>query len=66
MEYLKQKKIRVELTTNGTVFNRYDDETILNWELDHIGVSVDGLDEESYNTIRRNGDYNKFQLKIFI
>lgn len=64
MDYLKQKKIRTEFTTNGTIFNNYSLDEILDWNLDHLAISVDGVDETTYKKIRINGDYSTLKENV--
>ena len=55
MEYLKDKQIKVEFCTNGALFEKYSMSEILDWNIDLLDISVDGMDKNSYNKIRRNG-----------
>jgi radical SAM protein with 4Fe4S-binding SPASM domain len=64
MEYVSGKKIKIELTTNGKIFEVFPFEEILGWDIDIIGVSVDGIDESSYNKIRKGGDYESLKKHI--
>lgn len=64
MGYLKQKKIKTEFTTNGTIFKQYTPDEILDWNLDHLAVSVDGTDASTYNKIRINGDYSTLKENV--
>ena len=64
MEYLKEKHIKVEFCTNGVLFENYSITEILNWNIDLLDISVDGIDKESYNKIRKNGDYDRLKRNI--
>jgi MoaA/NifB/PqqE/SkfB family radical SAM enzyme len=64
MEFLKGMKIKVEFCTNGIIFERYPPEEILEWNIDLLDVSVDGTNRESYNKIRKNGDYDLLRKNI--
>jgi MoaA/NifB/PqqE/SkfB family radical SAM enzyme len=64
MGYLKNKQIKVELSTNGYLFNNYSYEEILSWDIDILDISVDGMDRDSYNKIRINGDYDCLKKHI--
>ena len=64
MEYVAGKSIKIELTTNGEIFEVFPFEEIVSWDIDIIGVSVDGIDEPSYNKIRKGGDYEKLKKNI--
>lgn len=64
MEYVSGKSIKIELTTNGEIFQIFPFEEILRWDIDIIGVSVDGIDGPSYNKIRIGGDYDTLRKNI--
>lgn len=64
MEYVSGKSIKIELTTNGEIFEIFSFEEILRWDIDIIGVSIDGIDGPSYNKIRIGGDYNKLKKSL--
>ncbi len=64
MRYASGKSIKIELTTNGTIFDLYSIEEILQWDIDILGISVDGLDKDSYHQIRRGGNYEKLVTNI--
>jgi MoaA/NifB/PqqE/SkfB family radical SAM enzyme len=64
MGYLKNKKIKVELCTNGNLFNTYSYKEILDWDIDILDISIDGMDRDSYNKIRKNGDYEVLKTQI--
>ncbi len=61
MEYMRSKRIKVEFTTNGSIFEKYSFDEILSWNIDILGISIDGVDEDSYNKIRINGNYYKLK-----
>jgi len=64
MQYVANKPIKTEITTNGMLFDLYPYEEILSWNIDIIGVSVDGIDGNSYTKIRKGGNYNKLKKNI--
>lgn len=64
MQYAAGKSIKIELTTNGSVFKRYSFEEILRWDIDILGISIDGLDKEGYQNIRKGGDYDSLEKNI--
>lgn len=64
MRYAAGKSIKIELTTNGSLFEKYSFDEILQWDIDIISISVDGIDKESYQQIRQGGDYDKLSLNI--
>lgn len=59
MHYLREKRVPVEVTTNGKLFQRFSPDEVLDFGLHTIGVSVDGYDAASYNKIRRGGDHDR-------
>ncbi len=59
MEYASGKGIKIEISTNGTVFERFTFDEILGWDIDILGVSIDGHDEKSYERIRKGGNYKR-------
>lgn len=54
---LTRHEIKVRLYTNGTLFERFRPEEIFSWGLDGIVLSIDGLDERSFERLRAGGDY---------
>lgn len=64
MEYVSSKPFPVEFTTNGTLFDKYSPQEILSWNIDILGISVDGLDKNTYEKIRLNGDYNNLKQNV--
>ena len=65
LRYASGKSIKIEVTTNGAIFNNYSYEEILSWDIDILGISVDGTDKESYHIIRKGGDYNSLRENVF-
>ncbi len=64
IEYTKKNKVGVILSTN---FNNVNDDTIksiVKLQVDKIIISIDGSDQHSYTTYRRNGDFNKVLLNL--
>ncbi len=64
MRYAAGKSIKIEITTNGTLFELYSFEEILQWDIDVIGISVDGTDKTTYQQIRKGGNYDKLKSNI--
>lgn len=64
LQYASGKSIKIELTTNGAIFDRYSFEEILQWDLDVLGISVDGTDRSAYQQIRQGGNYDKLETYI--
>lgn len=68
LNVLERRKINAILYTNGTLFDRFRSEEIMNWNISTIVVSVDGIDQKSYEQIRTGGNYCRLlkQLKEFV
>jgi len=64
IQYASNKGIKIEITTNGELFERFSNKEILSWDIDILGISVDGTDKESYEKIRIGGDYNSLNKNI--
>lgn len=64
LQYASGKSIKIDLTTNGTIFDRYSFDEILEWDIDVLGISVDGTDKSSYQQIRLGGNYDKLEANI--
>lgn len=63
LRYLKQKNIRTNLLTNGTLLTK---NLVLELKdlVSEIGVSIDGVDEESNDYIRGEGTFGKIMKSI--
>jgi MoaA/NifB/PqqE/SkfB family radical SAM enzyme len=57
MGILRENRTHAICYTNGTMLERYPHREVLDWRLRRIVVSVDGLDAESFERIRVNGNY---------
>ena len=64
MSTIRNRGIRVYLYTNGSLLERFSHDTILEWNIDTLVVSVDGTDSESYNFIRVGGDYQLLRRQL--
>lgn len=64
LDYLVDRALKTEFTTNGTLLMRFPSEEILNWNVDILGISIDGFDVASYSRYRPNGDYNALRAKV--
>ena len=64
LDDLHPKHIKVSITTNGHIFDRFEPEIILNWNIDLVSVSVDGFDADSYRLHRPGGDYKKLIANV--
>lgn len=58
LDYLTKMKIRHSFYTNGAFMKRFSINKIMDWDIDTIVVSVDGLDAESHKKIRIGSEYN--------
>jgi radical SAM protein with 4Fe4S-binding SPASM domain len=64
LQYASNKGIKIEIATNGELFERFMNKKILSWDIDILGVSVDGIDKDSYEKIRIGGRYDNLVQKI--
>lgn len=58
LRYASNKGLKIEITTNGELFERFTNREILTWDIDILGISVDGTDKDSYEKIRTGGKYD--------
>lgn len=63
LKYAKNRNLEVALNTNGVELDRFVD-NILEVGVDELYVSVDAVDIELYEKIRRLGDLNKVSAAI--
>ena len=60
ISYAKQQGIKnVNLNTNAVFLSSEMAQGLIDCGLDRVIISIDGATEESYNKIRRGGDFNK-------
>jgi len=64
LEYLADKNIKTEFTTNGTLMMRLPSDEILSMHIDLLGISIDGFDAASYSLYRPGGDYNTLRERV--
>lgn len=64
MHILRINKIRSVLYTNGTLFDLYEPQKILDWNLSVLVVSIDGTDKRSFDRLRLGGDYWSIRSKL--
>lgn len=64
MQTLQSSGIEGVLYTNGTLLARYSPETILDWNLSTIVLSIDGVDARSFNRLRVGGDYQTIRADL--
>lgn len=64
LRYLKQKKIRVSVTTNGTLFAKMSEEKmdIIRNTIDNVFISLDSADKDRFDYIR--GEKGTFELVL--
>lgn len=62
LNHLSEKKIRYSFYTNGTFLKKFTTNEIVNWNIDTLVVSVDGLDNESYGKIRIGKEVNQYDV----
>jgi len=67
LKYAKEKGFKTSLYTNGTLIDKDNVEQLV-ISLDSIHFSLDGAKKETYEYIRRGGDFNKVvdNLSLFI
>ena len=65
LAYAKQKGIRpIQFTTNATLLDEDTAKKMIDLELDFISFSVDSIDPETYEKIRKGADLNKVLKNI--
>jgi MoaA/NifB/PqqE/SkfB family radical SAM enzyme len=64
LDYLKKRLLKVEIITNGTLLRKFTPIIILDWEIDILGISIDGHDEASYKQHRPGGNYQDLRQKV--
>jgi MoaA/NifB/PqqE/SkfB family radical SAM enzyme len=64
LDYLKGRRFKVEIITNGTLLSKFTPRRILDWGIDILGISIDGYDEASYKQHRPGGDYLDLRQRI--
>ena len=64
LDYAKSRKVDVDITSNGTIFDVLSFEEIAASSIVMLGISVDGVDERSYAKIRLGGDYAKLRAHM--
>jgi radical SAM protein with 4Fe4S-binding SPASM domain len=62
--YAKKKKIFTRLHTNGSLLSENLSQEIIQAGLDRISFSFDGFDKETYEKIRRGGNFDKTVANI--
>lgn len=59
IKYCRQYNVRTELSTNTSLLNEKVSRDIINSGLSTIYLCIDGVTKETYEYIRKNGDYEK-------
>lgn len=65
---IKMLGLKCEMITNGTLLDKPTIDTLLDLQIDCVWVSLDSLDEESYEDIRIGADFNSVisSLRYFV
>jgi radical SAM protein with 4Fe4S-binding SPASM domain len=64
MGMLRQNHISPLLYTNGTLLSRFAHEEILQWNVQRLVVSIDGLDAEGFGRLRVGGNYETIRKDV--
>jgi MoaA/NifB/PqqE/SkfB family radical SAM enzyme len=64
LDYLQGSGIKLSFTTNGTLLERFSPEQIYRSPIHSLGISIDGLDAQSYERLRPGGDYAALRQNI--
>jgi len=59
IDYAKKKGLFARLHTNGSLLSEEIARGIIQSKLDRLSFSLDGFDKQTYERIRRGGDYDK-------
>jgi len=66
IRYARRKiSIPVTITTNGQLLNTEMSEKIIDFKVDVIDISIDAFTKETYETVRRKGDFCQLMVNIF-
>lgn len=64
VKYAKSRKIKVRITTNGTLLDENRCQMILESGLDQISISLDTSNPKTYESIRKGAKFNEVIKKI--
>ncbi len=64
INYAGKKGTTLSLSTNATILNEKNRKKIFNSNLDHLIISLDSLQKETYEKIRTGGDFQKTQENL--
>lgn len=59
IQYTKKAGLFTRLHTNGSILTKELSQQIIDSRLDRLSISFDGYNQETYEEIRRGGDFNK-------
>lgn len=59
IEYANKRKIITELNSNFNLFKESDAEKLIESGLTHLIISLDGVNQQTYEIYRKNGNFNK-------
>lgn len=61
---LKKHEVKSIFYTNGTLLHRFAHDEILDWNMPHLVVSIDGIDKESFEKARVGGNYERLRATL--
>lgn len=64
LDFLARYRLITFLYTNGLFIQRFPLQRIIDWNLDTIVVSVDGIDSATYARCRVGGDYQRLRADV--
>ncbi len=59
IEYANKRRIITELNTNFNLFKESDVDKLIESGLSHLIISLDGVNQQTYEIYRKNGNFNK-------
>jgi MoaA/NifB/PqqE/SkfB family radical SAM enzyme len=62
--YAAERRIALDVTTNGRIFDVMSPEEIVNSSIAILGVSIDGVDAASFAKLRVGGDYERLRRNV--
>lgn len=63
IRHARENDLTIGMTTNGTLLDR-DDFGILETDINHLNISLSGVDEEDYRTIKVKDEYEKVRNNV--
>lgn len=64
MRSLKDLGVKSVFYTNGLLLERFEHEQVLDWQIPHIVISIDGIDRRSYEYLRVGGNYDRLKTAV--